>query len=159
IGRVRESTIRTNNFLTLANAIVDGHDHGDLRCQIVRFAHIGFVRVVLLIGVVKAESGDGGAQHFHRGGRGRETTQHVYDALVERAGESELGSKLTKLQLVRQNAVPKQVRGFLKRGVLSQFVNIDTAIRQHSSVSVDPADTRVGGYDSFKALSSNSSRH
>ena len=73
IGGVGERAVGRNNLKPFAQAVVDGHDHGDLRGQVVGLAHVGVVGVVFLVGVVKAERGDRGAQHFHGRGGWRES--------------------------------------------------------------------------------------
>ena len=154
-----ERAVGRNNLQSLAQPVVDGHDHGDLRGQVVAFAHVGVVGVVFLVGIVKAERGDRGAQHLHRRGRGGKAAQHVDDALVERAGQSQLRLELAQRELVGQDAVPKQISGLLEGRVHGQLVNVDSAIGQHTGFSVDPADAGVRRNNSFQTLSCDSSRH
>jgi len=40
----------------------------------------------------------------------------------------------------------------LEGRVVGQFVNVDAAIRQHATISVDVANLRCGGYDALKSL-------
>jgi len=62
-------------------------------------------------------------------------------------------------KLVGKNAVPEQVGAFLEGRLLGQFVDVDAAIREHTGISIDPADGGVGSDDSFQTFSRNSSRH
>ena len=64
-----------------------------------------------------------------------------------------------KLKPIGQDAVPEQVGGFLKGGVLGQLVDIDSAVGKHPAFSIDPADSGVGGDNTFQPFPSNSSRH
>ena len=90
---------------------------------------------------------------------GREAAQQVDDALIEGAGEGQLGLEFAQLELVGKMAVPQQVGGLFEAGVLGQLVNVDAAIGEHARISIDPADAGVGGNNSFQTLSSDSSRH
>ena len=103
IAGVIERAVGRNNFLSFAEAVVNGHDHGDLGGEVVGLAHVGVVGVVFLVGVVKAERRHGSSQHFHGRGGGREAAQHIDDALVEDAGEGELGLKFAQVELVGQD--------------------------------------------------------
>ena len=91
-----ERAVGRHNLQALAQAVVDGYDHGDLRGQVVTFADVGVVGVVFLVGVVKAERGDGGAQDLHRRGRGGNGAEHIDDAEVQAAGQRELRRKFAQ---------------------------------------------------------------
>jgi len=56
-------------------------------------------------------------------------------------------------------AVPQQEGSLFKRRVLCQFVDVDSAIGQHASFAVDPADAGICCNNSFETLSSDSSGH
>jgi hypothetical protein len=159
VGGVVERAVGRHNLQALAQAVVDGHDHGDLRGQVVALAHVGVVGVVFLVGVVKAERGDRGAQHLHGRGRGGNAAQHVDDAEVQPPGQRQLRLELAQGELVGQNAVPEQVGGLLEGRVLGQLVDVDSAVGQHARFSVDPADAGVCRDNSFQTLPSDSSRH
>jgi hypothetical protein len=156
---VVQRAVRRHNFFSLAQPVVDGHDHGDLGGEVEAFAHIRVVRVVFLVGVVEAERGDRGAQHFHGRGRRRNGAQQIDYAKVEAAGERELRLKLAQFELAGENAVPQQVCGLLEGGVHGQLVNVDAPIGQDASISVDPADPGVGCNNPLQTLSSDSGRH
>ncbi len=159
VAGVGEGAVGRNDFLALANAIVNGHHHGDLRGEVVGLAHVGVVRVVFLVGIVKAQCRHRSSQHFHGRGGGGKASQHVDDALVEGAGQGQLRGELAQGELIGQHAVPEQVGGFLEGGVLGELVDVDAAIGEDPRISVDPADTGVRGNNSLKTLSSDSSRH
>ncbi len=159
IAGVVERAVGGDDFKAFAEAVVDGHDHGDLRGEVVGLAHIGVVGVVFLVGVVKAERRHGSSQHFHGRGGGRKAAQHVDDALVEGAGKGELRLELAQVELVGQVTIPEEIGGFLEGGVFGQLVNVDAPIGQHARFSVDPADAGVRCNNSFQTLSSDSSGH
>jgi hypothetical protein len=49
-------------------------------------------------------------------------------------------------------AKPKQVAGFLKGGVIRQFMNIDAAVRQYALIPVDVTDARGCGHHPFQTF-------
>jgi len=51
-----------------------------------------------------------------------------------------------------QLAKPEQIAGFFKGGVVGQFVDINAAVRQDASFTVDEADARGGCNHSFQAF-------
>ena len=159
IGRVAQRAVGRHDLLALADAVVNGHDHGDLRGQVVGLAHVGVVGVVLFVGVVEAERRNRRAQHFHGRGRGRKAAQQVDDPLVERPRQSQLGGKFAQRELVGKDAVPEQIGGFLEGRVLRQLVDIDAPIGQHARLSIDPANSGVRRNNSFQTLTSDSSGH
>ena len=159
VAGVGEGAVGRNDFEALADAVVDGDDHGDLRGEVVGLAHVGVVRVVLFVGVVEAERRHGSSQHLHRRGGGGKGAQQVDDALVEGAGQGQLRREFAQLEFAGQAAVPEQVGGLLEAGVLGQLVDVDAAIGEHARFSVNPADSGVGGNNSFKTLTSDSSGH
>ena len=159
VGRVVQRAVGRHHFFSLAQPVVDGHDHGDLRGQVIALAHVGVVRIVFLIGVVEAERRDRGTQHFHRRGRRGDAAQQIDNAHVKAPGERKLRLELAQLELAGKNAVPQQAGSLLEGGVHGQLVNVDAPIGQDAGFSVDPADTGVRRDNSLQTLSSDSSRH
>ncbi len=53
----------------------------------------------------------------------------------------------------RQLTEPEQIAGLFEIGIVSQFVNVDTAVGQDALFPVDIADAGSGGDHSFQALS------
>ena len=156
---MRQRAIRWHNLKALADSIVNRHDHGYLRGQVVRFAHVGVVRIVFLVSVVKTQRRDRRAQNFHWRRRRRKALQKIDHPLIENASECQLRRELAQLQRMRKNPVPQKIGRLLEGRFFSQLMDVDTAVRQNACVSVDPANARVGSNNSFQTLSSDDGRH
>ena len=91
---MREGRICLDDGLAFADAIEDGDDHGDLRCQAEGFANVSVVAAVGLVGVVETEQGDGGAEDLHRSRGGGHAAKEVDDLGVELAGCGELAGEV-----------------------------------------------------------------
>ena len=139
-ARVRQVAVRVDDRLAFADAVEDGHDHGDLRGQPVALAHIRFVRRILLVRVVQRQQAHRRAQHLHRRGVRGHAAQEVVDAPVQRARRSQLLGELRQLRRGRQLAEPQQIGGLLEVRVLREFMDIDAAVSQHAGCPVYPAD-------------------
>ena len=61
-------------------------------------------------------------------------------------------AKFLQFSLRGQLAIPQQVAGLFKVGVVGQFVNVDAAVGEDALISVDVADAGIGSDDSFQAL-------
>ena len=72
-----------DHILALANAVVGGHDHGDLRSQPNRFVDVGIVIVLLKFRIVERKCGHGGPQYVHRKRVFGSNAQEVEDRRVE----------------------------------------------------------------------------
>ena len=65
IGGVGERTVWRDRLLAFAQPVISGHDHGNLRSQPQRLAHIGVVFVVGFVRIVERKRRNRRAQHFH----------------------------------------------------------------------------------------------
>jgi len=130
---------RAEQSPALADAVVDGHQHGDLRGQIVALAHVGVVRVVFLVGVEKAQRRDRRAQHLHgRCRAGKVRSISIMRWSIDRASVNcDWNSRSAKCWAGCRS---KAGRWSPRRSNDGQLVDIDSAIGQHARISVDPAD-------------------
>jgi len=90
VSRVGERGIGLNDGLAFADAIEEGHDHGDLRSESEGFADVGVVGAVGFVGVVDAEQRGRGAEDFHGGGIGGDAAEEVDNLGVNVARGGEL---------------------------------------------------------------------
>ena len=152
IGGVRERRVGLDYFLAFAHAIVGRDDHRDLRSQPEGFVQVGVVVVLLVLGIVKRKRRDGGAQHVHGLSLFGSGAQQVDDSGVQLALGRQLAAEFLQLIRCRQPAIPQQVAGLFKVGMVGEFVNVDAAIGEDPLVSVDEADAGICGDYSFQAL-------
>src|SRR5580704_5818180 len=66
VGGVRQRRVGLYDRLPFSDAIVRGHDHGNLGGQANRLADVGVVVVLSFLGVVERQRGYGGTQNVHR---------------------------------------------------------------------------------------------
>ena len=154
-----ESWDRLRRWLSFADAIEDGDDHGDLGGEAVGLADVGVVRAVGLVGVVDAEEGDGGAEDLHWRGVFGDAAEEVDDLGVELAGGGEVCGELGEFGGVGEFAEPEEIGGLLEGGALGEFVDVDAAVGEDAGVAVDPADRGAGGDDAFQAFRCDSGGH
>ena len=75
------------------------------------------------------------------------------------AGKGELRREFAQFEFAGQAAVPQQVGGLFKAGALGEFVDVDAAVGQYARFSINEANSGIGGNNSFKTLTSDSSGH
>jgi len=80
--------------LPLRIAVEEGDDHGDLRGEAERFADVGVVVAVGLVGVVDAEERDGGAEDLHGRSVGGDGAEEIGDFGIEGARGGEVLGEL-----------------------------------------------------------------
>ncbi len=113
---------------------------------------VGVVVVLLVLRIVKRKRRNRRAQHVHGLGLLRERAQQVDDGRVQLALFRQPLAKFLQLVGRGQLAIPQQVAGFFKIGVVGKFVNVDAAVGQDALISVDVANAGGGGDYSFQAL-------
>ena len=152
VGGVGKRAVGLDNVLAFADAIVGGDDHGDLRGQADCLVDVGIVIVALKLGIVKGQSGDGGAENVHRAGMTRSIAEQADDGCVELTLFGHAIAKFTQLLALGKAAEPEQVAGFLEVGVFGEVVNIDPAIGEDALLAIDVTDAGCSCDDSFESL-------
>ena len=113
---------------------------------------VGVVVVLLVLGIVKRKRRNGGAQHVHGLSFFGSAAQQVNDGGIELAFLRQPAAEVFQLIRGRQLAVPQQVAGFFKIGIVGKFVDVDAAVSEDPLVSVDIANAGIGSDYSFQAL-------
>src|SRR5262249_10330159 len=81
------------------------------------------------------------------------------DGRIELALFGQAFMQFAKLLASGQLAEPQQVAGLLEVRVVGELVDVDAAIREHTAIAVDEADSGVGGNNALKTLGSMSCGH
>src|SRR5580765_6253203 len=152
VRSMRQVAVRLNYVLALANAVVSGHDHGNLRSQPDRLVHIGIMIVLLKFRIIEGKRGHGGPQYIHGKGVFGGDTQQIENGVVEFALFREAFPDFLQFVTLRQAAEPEQEAGFFKIRVVGEVMNIDTTICQNSLFAVDVTDAGGGGNNALKTL-------
>ncbi len=150
VAGMGERRIGLHHRLAFADAVIGGHDHGDLRGQSDGLGEIAVVVDLLGVGVVKRQRGNGGAQDFHGRGRFRHRAHDIDDGGVEFAGRPQAQFQVVKFGPGGQFAQPQQITRLFKRGMISQFVNVDAPIGKNSFFAVNVTNAGIGCDDAFK---------
>ena len=108
----------------LADAIVEGDQHGDLRGEPEALAQVRVVGVVRLVGVVAAQRGDRRPQDFHRRHVFGKGAQQLDDLRIDDARLGQFLAKGIQLSGFGQPAVPEEVSGFLEVRLLGELVDV-----------------------------------
>ena len=159
ISGMRKLRIGIHHLLPFSDSIVNGNDHRDLRCECVCLAHVRIVIDRFLIGIVERQRGNRGAQNLHRRGALREAPHHLDDARIDLARLRQPLPEVLQFLSFRKCSEPQQVADFFKVGVLGEFVDVDATISKNAFVTIDIADSRISGDDSFKTFCGGRCRH
>src|SRR5262249_34244231 len=113
------------------------------------------VRVVidcLFVLVIKAQSGNRRAKHFHWSCCAWECLEKLEDLGRKVAGIGEFFLEGFEFGCGGELPVPEEIGRFLKRRVIRQIVNVDPAVCKHSGITINPANTRVSCDNSLQTL-------
>ncbi len=135
--------------MTVAETIVSADDGGSLRHQLYGLEFVGGWRHIARRGIIQAQHGNGGAKDVHgqRGfGRG---AKELHDLRRNGRVSNQALFQGIDFRLLRQLAFPEQVDDFFKGGVISEFVDIVSAVAQDPVVAIDVTDFRFPGDDAF----------
>ena len=149
---MRKRRIGIDQLLPFSQAVVGRHDHGNLRGQAEGFVQVGVVIVLVVLRIIKSQGRDGGAQYVHGRSVPGSGPHQVDDGRIQLALCRQLLAERIQFGLRRQLAIPQQVAGLFKVGVVGKFVNVDAAVGEDALISVDVADAGICSDYSFQAL-------
>ena len=149
---VRHRTIRLDDLLSLPHPVVIRHQHRDLCGQPDRLVHVRFMIVAIKFRIVIRKHRHQRAQHIHRKYVLREQFQAIQDRGIQLAFFGESLLERPQFLRTRQASKPQQVTDFLKRRVIGEIVDIDSAIGQYTLFSIDITDAGGGRDHPFQPL-------
>ncbi len=150
VGGVTEVVTRGYGVVAVADAVMRGDDAGELRDEALRLADVGVAGVVLDVGVEGSDCGGGGAQDVH-GVSVLDEPDYIEDLRGESAVLDEPRVEVGELLFGGKVAVEEEVADLFEIGVLSQVMNVVTAIEQYACFAIDKARLCGIEYDVLQA--------
>jgi len=147
----REVRSGLDRLLPRADAVMGADGGRDLARQARGLPAVRGGRIVVGVGVVHAEDGDGGLEHaVGIGLRG-----HERDGLEQRGRDGprrdQLDGEPVQLGAGRQLAVPEQIGDLLEGRPARQVRDVVTAVGETAVRPVQIAEPGLGGHDAFEA--------
>ena len=151
IRRMAQVRARSDRFFSVANAVECRNERGGLRGQPDGLTEIRFGRHVFGIAIEHRKHGRRRAKGFHRKRLVRQRL-HVIDYLLwNHAGRRQLFGRVVQFGVFRQAPEPQKMACFLERRVCCQLVDVVSAIREYSLLTIDVTNRGFTRYDVFQS--------